>query len=168
MNFYEILGISPKAELEAIKKAYRKAAKIYHPDINKSADAVAKFHEITTAFETLSDSNKRIKYDSTLKKVVIKKKDIDLSKDPNLGKFQKPIPPKFDLWGNPLSKEEQELWLKENDVDVRPVVSKSTNQKKDGWYDAFAQEYDKWEEEKRRLARIQRSMRKKNSNLIDP
>ncbi len=62
-DYYEILGVSKNASKEEIKKAYKRLAKKYHPDLNKSPDAEAKFKEINEAFSVLSDDNKRQQYD---------------------------------------------------------------------------------------------------------
>ena len=62
-DYYEVLGLSKGASEDDIKKAYRKLAKQYHPDINKAPDAEAKFKEINEAYEVLSDSQKRATYD---------------------------------------------------------------------------------------------------------
>ena len=62
-DYYEVLGISKGASEDEIKRAYRKLAKQYHPDINKAPDAEAKFKEINEAYEVLSDSQKRATYD---------------------------------------------------------------------------------------------------------
>lgn len=62
-DYYEVLGLSKGATAEEIKKAYRQLAKKYHPDINKSADAEAKFKEINEAYEVLSDEKKKAAYD---------------------------------------------------------------------------------------------------------
>ncbi|MBN2558455.1 MAG: J domain-containing protein, partial [Clostridia bacterium] len=63
-DYYEILGVSRDAGAEEIKKAYRKLAKEYHPDINKEKpDAEHKFKEISEAYEVLSDPEKRSRYD---------------------------------------------------------------------------------------------------------
>ena len=48
-DYYEVLGISKGASEDEIKKAYRKLAKQYHPDVNKAPDAEAKFKEISEA-----------------------------------------------------------------------------------------------------------------------
>lgn len=62
-DYYDILGISRNASPEEIKKAYRNLARKYHPDVNRAADAADKFKEISLAYETLSDDNKRKQYD---------------------------------------------------------------------------------------------------------
>jgi molecular chaperone DnaJ len=63
-DYYEVLGVSKDANDTEIKKAYRKLAKKYHPDMNNGdADSDHKFKEATEAYEVLSDSEKRGKYD---------------------------------------------------------------------------------------------------------
>ena len=62
-DYYEILGLSKSASDPEIKKAYRTLAKKYHPDMNKEADAEAKFKEVQEAYEVLSDAQKRSNYD---------------------------------------------------------------------------------------------------------
>lgn len=62
-DFYKILGVEKTATEKQIKKAYRKLAMKYHPDRNKAADAVEKFKKIASAYECLSDPQKRKQYD---------------------------------------------------------------------------------------------------------
>ncbi len=63
-DYYEVLGIDKSANEDDIKKAYRKLAKKYHPDMNPGdKEAEAKFKEVNEAYAVLSDSDKRAKYD---------------------------------------------------------------------------------------------------------
>lgn len=62
-DYYEVLGVEKGAADEQIKKAYRKLAAKYHPDVNHEPDAEAKFKEINEAYEVLSDQEKRSRYD---------------------------------------------------------------------------------------------------------
>ncbi len=63
-DYYEILGVSRDADTAAIKSAYRKLARKYHPDVNKTKEAEEKFKDINEAYEVLSDKAKRQRYDS--------------------------------------------------------------------------------------------------------
>ncbi|MFT5692544.1 MAG: curved DNA-binding protein [Oceanicoccus sp.] len=62
-DYYEILGVNPDADGKAIKTAYRKLARKYHPDVSDHNEAEEKFKEVNEAFEVLKNSNKRDEYD---------------------------------------------------------------------------------------------------------
>ena len=63
-DFYKLLGISPESDTNEIKSAYRKLAKLYHPDTNKGNKvSEQKFKELTEAYDILCDEKKRTKYD---------------------------------------------------------------------------------------------------------
>jgi curved DNA-binding protein len=63
-DYYKILGVERNAGEDDIKKAYRKLARKYHPDVSKETDAKEKFQEVSEAYETLRDKEKRAAYDS--------------------------------------------------------------------------------------------------------
>ncbi len=62
-SLYDTLEVSPTANESEIKKAYRKLARKYHPDVNKDPSAEEKFKEINAAYEVLSDKEKKVQYD---------------------------------------------------------------------------------------------------------
>ncbi len=62
-DYYQILGVTRDAPDADIKKAYRKLARQYHPDVNKDVSAEDKFKEVNEAYEALKDSEKRQAYD---------------------------------------------------------------------------------------------------------
>jgi len=63
-DYYKVLGVERGASDEQIKKAYRGLARKYHPDVSKEANAKEKFQEVSEAYETLRDKEKRAAYDS--------------------------------------------------------------------------------------------------------
>jgi molecular chaperone DnaJ len=62
-DYYEVLGVERNVDKEALKRAFRKLAQKYHPDVNKAPDAEVVFKEINEAYQVLSDDQKRAAYD---------------------------------------------------------------------------------------------------------
>jgi curved DNA-binding protein len=63
-DYYDILGVPRSASEEEIRKAYRKLARKFHPDVSKETGAESRFKEVAEAYDVLGDSEKRKKYDS--------------------------------------------------------------------------------------------------------
>lgn len=97
-GYYAILGVSQDANFQDIKKSYRKLAKKYHPDRNKSLHAEETIKKINEAFETLSDRKKRKQYDRESSNIFDQKDSNNEEKEENLSdqkqtnshKFTKP------------------------------------------------------------------------------
>ena len=70
-NLYNILGVSPTASGEDIKKAYRALAMRYHPDRNTHPGAESRFNAINTAYELLSDPKKRTEYNQSINNRIV-------------------------------------------------------------------------------------------------
>lgn len=83
-DYYEILGIDRDADKDTIKKAYKKLALKYHPDVNDEPDAEEKFKQLTEAYAVLYDDTKRKQYDLFGYKAVSNFTQEDLIKTVNL------------------------------------------------------------------------------------
>lgn len=66
-DYYKILGVSEDADKKAVKTAYRRLARKFHPDVSKEANAEAQFKEVSEAYEVISDDSKRAEYDQLKK-----------------------------------------------------------------------------------------------------
>jgi len=67
-DYYATLGVARDANADQIKAAYRKLARKYHPDVSKEAGAEEKFKEVSEAYETLNDPERRLVYDRALQR----------------------------------------------------------------------------------------------------
>src|SRR3989442_3391661 len=63
-DYYKILGVAKSADEKAVKTAYRRLARKYHPDVSKGKDSASRFQEISEAYEVLGDPEERKRYDS--------------------------------------------------------------------------------------------------------
>ena len=63
-DYYQVLGVSRDASQDDVKRAYRRLARKYHPDVSKESDAEARFKEVGEAYEVLRDPEKRAAYDN--------------------------------------------------------------------------------------------------------
>src|SRR5438552_4774073 len=62
-DYYEVLGVQRDASADDIRRAFRKLARQYHPDVNKDEGTTGRFKEVNEAYEVLSDAEKRRQYD---------------------------------------------------------------------------------------------------------
>ncbi len=62
-DYYAVLGVSPQASIDEIRLAYRRQARVYHPDLSVDPDAVERFREVNEAYEVLANAEKRRAYD---------------------------------------------------------------------------------------------------------
>jgi curved DNA-binding protein len=67
IDYYKVLGVDEKADGEQIKKAYRRLARKYHPDVSKESNAEEQFKKVSEAYEVLRDDNRRAEYDQLRK-----------------------------------------------------------------------------------------------------
>jgi curved DNA-binding protein CbpA len=71
-DYYQILGVSPDADSKAIKAAYRRMARQYHPDTQTDESSEEQMKQINEAYDVLSDPKKRATYDRKRKQVIVR------------------------------------------------------------------------------------------------
>lgn len=69
-NAYDVLGVETDADDETLKNAYRKLARLYHPDVSPDPDSSAQFAEVTKAYRALSDADQRARIDEVVAELV--------------------------------------------------------------------------------------------------
>ena len=102
-QYYQLLGIEPNADLEAIKRAFRTQIALYHPDNNKSEGARERFDDLVEAFDILSNPKKRERYDEMLKAVAT---NIPVVIEPKVEK-------EYEEWQKEALKKSDTYWLKD-------------------------------------------------------
>lgn len=170
MDYYKILGITPDADLDAIKKSYRKLAAQYHPDKNiGDAEAAERFKEIKKAYDYITENigkpykaemphNKKPKPQPPKPKADHKNETMPHNKLRRQSSiFADAPPPKYDIWGQPLSQEEKIKWQQNNTGDFKDLLEKWRKAQKmkhekelniqmniieTGWRDTFANQYE--------------------------
>lgn len=137
MNYANILGLRPGFTDDELKTAYRKLALIYHPDRNPDPEAAVKFKDIQKAYDALNGGKTpqpTYTYNHTYRskptarpKPPPRRSDFIITDAP---------PPTRDIWGKPLTKQEQMDWIMNNSD--RPAPNNNIN--KDGFIDVFKYE----------------------------
>jgi DnaJ-class molecular chaperone len=94
-DYYGILGVSRDASTAAIKRAFRRLAKKYHPDVAPGSSSSEAFRELQAAYETLADADRRRRYDEALRVEVERYRPLAWSfvRSPAVGDLRRPVRP---------------------------------------------------------------------------
>ena len=114
-DYYKIMGLSRETTQDEIKRAYRKLARKYHPDVSKEKDAEAKFKELGEAYEVLKDPEKRAAYDLDHLRIGMKVSNLKVVVSPVINQV-----PLVIFLNNYLVKQEFMLQIKGNLILMRP------------------------------------------------
>jgi DnaJ-class molecular chaperone len=90
-DYYQVLGVSRDASVAAIKRAFRRLAKMYHPDVSTPA-STEDFQELQAAYETLADAERRRRYDETLVRTE-RPEPSSFFRSPSVSDLRRPIRP---------------------------------------------------------------------------
>ena len=154
MDYYEELGIGRNATQEEIKSAYRKKAFQWHPDRNPGdKNAETMFKIIQNAYDVLSNPLDKANYDGKGRTYTYAYKKPSYTAPKKPAKPAKKVyssdrfsihdapPPKYDLWGRPLSEDEQKEWQFNNSTHMKDVLRKQKQQTASQWKDSMSDQY---------------------------
>ena len=129
MDYFKVFDLPFNATVDQIRSRYRQLALEWHPDKNpqRVEEATVKFKQIGEAYDKLMDPNYRAQY---------QRKKKSPSKDPekrghgSMHVVDAP-PPKFDIWGKPLSQYERNLWDQANKIDLTKEDPRNLDRNRD-------------------------------------
>jgi len=92
-DYYLILGVARDASMSAIKRAYRRLAKKFHPDVSTHSAAPEDFQDLQAAYETLADAERRRRYDESLRAEKLEPLAWSFVRSPAAGDLRRPVRP---------------------------------------------------------------------------